>query len=135
MSQVVFLLPLYFWLHRDPNIACFHLDGTGKCSWTVIEPAIEVLSACLPTMAPFLSMSTHWPNLRSSLRSLLSSSRHRSQSEIDPYRSFNDTSGYQYGAEVKSQAIGRPSKKQASESDEVPLKSIKVRQDLDWMSE
>ncbi|KAL9117370.1 MAG: hypothetical protein Q9187_006091, partial [Circinaria calcarea] len=45
---------------------------TSISSWTAVEPAIEVLSVCLPAMAPFLHIHRTLAELRTSLRSFLS---------------------------------------------------------------
>ena len=66
-------------MNLDSNVL-LSTDSTGKCSWTVVEPAVEVLSACLPTMAPFLNGGRNLSKLRSSLRSLFSS--HKSYQSI-----------------------------------------------------
>lgn len=42
---------------------------TEKCSWTVVEPALYVLSACLPTMAPFIHQGSRFGKRLGGLRS------------------------------------------------------------------
>ena len=96
---------------------------------------MEVLSACLPTMAPFLTMRDHWSNIRSAFRSLLPSSRQKSKTNSNLGRGFDNPFGQQQGVELKSEITARHSDEQKSESDYVPLRSIKMRHDLDQMEE
>ena len=46
--------------------------SSGIDSWTAVEPAIEVLSVCLPTMAPFLHGHKAVQEIRAAIRSALS---------------------------------------------------------------
>lgn len=48
------------------------LGSSGIDSWTAVEPAIEVLSVCLPTMAPFLHGHKAVQEIRAAIRSALS---------------------------------------------------------------
>ena len=119
------------------------LDATGKCSWTVIEPAIEVLSACLPTMAPFLNIRTHLNSLRSTLRSLFSSHK---DSRSQQSRTNNSSCQFRVidkayenhilnlNAECETNASATLSHQQVS-SDQIPLKAIVIRHDLAWEEE
>ena len=114
-------------------------DKTSKCSWTVVEPAVEVLSGCLPTMAPLLNMRTHLKNLSSILRSPFSSHSRTSGS------GDTKTNRSQYSRELSelklrpdgdattvSGASAKRSVNASDDSDLVPLHSIMVRKDVDW---
>ncbi len=57
-------------LHRRLVDLC--VGSSGIDSWTAVEPAIEVLSVCLPTMAPFLHGHKAVQEIRSAIRSALS---------------------------------------------------------------
>ena len=127
-------------MNVESNVALL-IDSTDKCSWTVVEPAIEVLSACLPTMAPFLNAGRRISKLRSSLRSLFSS--HKSSQSVSIVGRRGQHSGGldennlrpDHLAEVNFAAQAGSSGKGRSKSDEIPLKSIGIRQDMDWMEE
>ena len=127
-------------MNVESNVA-LSIDSTGKCSWTVVEPAIEVLSACLPTMAPFLNAGRHISKLRSSLRSLFSSHKSSQSGSIIGRRGQYSGGLDEYNlrpdhiAEVNSAAQAGPYGKVRAESDEIPLKSIGIRQDMDWREE
>ena len=127
-------------MNVESNVA-LSIDSTGKCSWTVVEPAIEVLSACLPTMAPFLNAGLHISKLRSSLQSLFSSHKSSQSSSIIGRRGQYSGGFNEYKlrpdhiAEVNSAAQAGSFGKAGSESDEIPLKSIGIRQDMDWREE
>lgn len=107
--------------------------STGKSSWTLVEPAIEVLAACLPTMAPLFHIGEHLPRLRTFWRALFSScqSPDAHQDGRMDERMFRPNRN----AAITSTAQGRSLDEQGLESDEVPLKSIGVRHELDWTEE
>ncbi|KAL9119624.1 MAG: hypothetical protein Q9187_003824 [Circinaria calcarea] len=119
------------------------LDATGKCSWTVIEPAIEVLSACLPTMAPFLNRPTHLANFRSTLRSMISpnkssrSEQLRTSASKHQFRdvdNFNKTCTHDSLSDHTGKVAAIPPSQPVA-SDQIPLNSIVVTQDFAWSEE
>ena len=68
-------------------------DSTAIGDWSLIEPAVEVFSACLPTLTPFLNMHIQWKKIRSSLRSHFHSSRNAPPDGHDSGRSSNEIIG------------------------------------------
>ena len=62
LSIVIGIVRLVVLVERDFADMTYN---TGVCTWATLEPAIEVLSACLPTLAPLLHMR---PKLGTSLR-------------------------------------------------------------------
>lgn len=115
-------------------------DETTICSWTLIEPAIEVLSGCLPTMAPLLKVRIHLGARFSSIfrlsfyargRSSASDSSKPNQGQYS--RELNKPTLWPHdGATLTSKASGRPQGNEIEDSDLVPLQSIVVRKDIDW---
>lgn len=114
-------------------------DKTSKCSWTIVEPALEVLSGCLPTMAPLLHMRTHLQNFSSMLRSSFNSRSITSglddtKTSRREYRHELNETKLRLGGEpaVISGASAKRFESADVEDDLVPLHSIKVRNDVEW---
>ena len=114
-------------------------DKTSKCSWTIVEPALEVLSGCLPTMAPLLHMRTHLHHLSSILRSSFHSRSTTSglddtKTKRRDYRHELNETKLRLGGEpaVISGASAKHFESASVEDDLVPLHSIKVRNDVEW---
>ena len=114
------------------------IDKTSLSSWTVVEPAVEVLAGCLPTMAPLLNIGVYLKNLSSILRSPFTS-RSRTSGSGD-----TKTNRSQYSRELNdlklrpdgevtmvSGASAKRSVNASEDDDLVPLHSIMVRQDVD----
>ena len=114
-------------------------DKTSLSSWTVIEPAVEVVSGCLPTMAPLLNIRIHLKDFSSIFRSSFSGRRSRSKTAV------SDNSQRMYGYELHqlklrpdqdtamvSEASVKRSVITGTEEDLVPLHSIMVRKDMNW---
>ena len=118
---------------------CF-LDSTGLVSWTVVELAIEVLSACLPTMAPLTKLKQHLPKVRDSLRALFSSHKPSQQDDLRGREQCKRDLDQQVlrpdrNAKVKSTAHGGTFGERELGSDIIPLNSIGFKQDIDWIEE
>ena len=116
-----------------------NIDKTSKCSWTVVEPAVEVLSGCLPTMAPLLHMRSHTKHFISTLRSSFNSRSNTSGSDDTKnhrreYRHELNETKLRLGGEPAtiSGASAKRSESASVEDDFVPLHSIKVRNDVEW---
>lgn len=132
---------MYFslWLAVSPTYRCTP-DETTICSWTLIEPAIEVLSGCLPTMAPLLKVRIH-PRARFSsifrlsfyARGRTSASDGSNPNQGQYSRELNKPRLWPHdGATLTSKASARPQDNQSEDSDILPLQSIIVRKDIDW---
>ena len=97
-----------------------------------MEPAVEVFSACLPTMTPLAHTRIHLKSLTSALRSLVSSRR------SSPGQSHNDTESHPPTLRpdrlegIFTHAATKPSFERDTDSDEIPLRSIKVQRDVQW---
>ncbi|KAI9694169.1 MAG: hypothetical protein M1822_003440 [Bathelium mastoideum] len=65
---------------------------TSIASWTCVEPGIEVLSASLPAMAPFLHGRRFLSELGSSLRGMFSSSKRSKSTGDSGFRKFDEPS-------------------------------------------
>ncbi|KAL8782767.1 MAG: hypothetical protein Q9195_009572 [Heterodermia aff. obscurata] len=121
--------------------------STGKASWTVVEPAIEVLSACLPTMAPLVKLNRHLPpKVRDSLRSRFSPPKSSQRQQQDDLRGYQKQCRQDWDSEILRPAQtaqvtstaashGNTFDECESGSDDVPLNSIGFRQDLQWTEE
>ena len=135
------MLVVYFllWLAVSSTYRCTP-DETSICSWTLIEPAIEVLSGCLPTMAPLLKVRIHPKAHFSSIFHLSfyargwSSASDSSKPNHGQYsRELNKPTLWpRDGATLTSNASARPQGNQTEDSDLLPLQSIVVRKDIDW---
>ena len=116
------------------------LDETTICSWTVVEPAVAVLSGCLPTMAPLLKVRMHPRVYFSSIFHLSFHSRGRTSGSDEKgvdqgqySRELNQPKlGPHHDATLISKASARPRGEQSEDSDLVPLQSIMVREDMEW---
>ena len=131
--------PQPFHLLNALLIITANVDKTSKCSWTVVEAAVEVLSGCLPTMAPLMHMRTHLKHLSSVLRSALNSRSITSglddtKASRREYRHELNETKLRLGGEpaIISGASAKRSESAGVEDDLVPLHSIKVRNDLEW---
>ena len=67
------------------------LDQAALINVTIIEKAIELMSACLPVMAPFLHMHAVLSDVRAFFRSLLSSYKNV---ESEPTHDFHNLDLY-----------------------------------------
>ncbi|KAI9667984.1 MAG: hypothetical protein M1821_000804 [Bathelium mastoideum] len=65
---------------------------TSIASWTCVEPGVEVLSASLPAMAPFLRGRRFLSELGSSLRGMFSSSKRSKSNGDSGFRKFDEPS-------------------------------------------
>ena len=103
---------------------------TSLCSWVVVEPAIEVLSVCLPAMAPFLQVRKVLADLRTSLRSLLSLQR---SSKADSRHTFHQMDKYNenFIPDKKERRLRAVASQDNSASTHLPLQSIMVRRNLE----
>lgn len=114
-------------------------DKTSKCSWTVVEPAIEVLSGCLPTMAPLLNVGPHLKKFSSIVRSPFTSRGRTSEvsdSKISRSQYSRELNDVKLRPEENATMVSGASAKRCGDGseydDSVPLHSIMVRQDVDW---
>ena len=118
--------------------AHLYSDATAKCSWTVMEPAVEVFSACLPTMAPLLHARVRLlESLKSTFRSLIRfrGSPTRSTSPIPSQYDCeaNNDPGLRpdlHDRIIVSKASAKTPYERDTDSDEIPLRGIKVERDL-----
>ena len=110
--------------------------STGKCSWSVLEPALEVLSACLPTLAPVLHLR---PQLGASLRSPIQwQPRSHTSEPSDKNRYSSSTSNQSTmfegpNSRVEANISAGPSR--PFDFDVLPLRSIAVTHDVKWQEE
>lgn len=118
-------------------------DSTAIGEWALIELSIEILCACLPTMTPFLHIRTHCNQLRSGFpyrksRGSSSDAGNDSQQQLKrPNVLFKDSIQYRpnsFPGSVNTatvSAVPRCSR----DLDDIPLRSILVKKDLDWTEE
>ena len=104
---------------------------TGICSWSVLEPAVEVFSACLPTLAPMLHMR---PRLGTSLRSPLQWEKRSRISEPSANKRYSGTRSNKgtmfegINHRMESNASADPF--QDVEIDQIPLRPISKTYDV-----
>lgn len=119
-------------------------DSTAIGDWSLVELAVEILSACLPTMTPFLHIRRHWSQLQSSFRYGKRAGRNsdmandRSQPFKRPRISFKDSIQYRPDTILSPETSIKASAalpRSSRELDDVPLRTILVTQDLDWTEE
>ena len=126
-------LPIYGEHGPDESI----LDSTAIGDWSLIEPAVEVVSASLPTMTPFLNLRLQWTRLRSSLRSAFRSSR--GAGPTDSGHDFHEIPNI-YRRDRLNGESGPVTDVSATTGDEgksvedigIPMHSIAVRQEMQW---
>lgn len=115
--------------------------STAIGNWSLIEPAVEVLSACLPTMAPLLNPKQYLTRLRESIRTLLGRSKPssaRSTYSAHPFQQITlsrdaqiqfpprvEQSSFATNATADHATVG-------ANTDDIPLRSIMVRHDMEW---
>lgn len=111
--------------------------STAIGNWSLIEPAVEVVSASLPTMTPFLNVRLQWTKLRSSLLSVFRSSRGAGLTdsghgvhEIQNVDGQNHSKGESGPVTDVSTTAGLGQK--MAEGIEIPMHSIAVRQEMKW---
>ncbi|MCJ1379674.1 hypothetical protein MMC17_002776 [Xylographa soralifera] len=114
--------------------------STPKTSLTVVEPAVELLSACLPTMASFLHLRTRLSELRSKVSLLFSSQRNPVSPNADSKRHFQNIKPTCKELHLYSNSELRPtitaaSRYSVSQTDQIPLHAIMVRNDMAWEEE
>ena len=122
---------------NQPVIPLIRTGYTGKTSfssWTVVEPAIEVFSGCLPTMAPLLQVGKYlkrrgWTcrspfTLRRSKPGQNSTEENRNQRNRELRLRPDVTTN------INSDATAKRSESAVEDDDLVPLHSILVRRDL-----
>ncbi|KAL9120825.1 MAG: hypothetical protein Q9187_002616 [Circinaria calcarea] len=111
----------------------------ARRDWSLIEPAVKILSACLPTMTPFLNIRIHWEQLRSSFHNNFRSNRsshERSQSNLRQFQHIpkSNVNGAKPEVDKGGLAKERPSTPTVGNPspDDMHLRSIMVRHDITW---
>lgn len=111
-------------------------DSTSICTWTLVEPAVEVLSGCLPTMAPLLKLRIHPRAYISPIFRLpfFSSTSNDKRARRGPHsREPNHPKLWPYNDTIiVSNVSAAPRHNGSEDSDLVPLQAIMVRQDVEW---
>ena len=133
LSLVISILRLVYLAQEDLNDVTYQ---TEKCSWTVIEPAFYVLSACLPTMAPFLHQGSRSGKRHSRLRASLF---HTKVSPTNTEISFKEIEGQhlslpQYPGHASSYHASVLPLDRSEESSKGDLASDVLRHNLDWIA-
>ncbi|KAG7004638.1 hypothetical protein G7Y79_00024g055880 [Physcia stellaris] len=103
--------------------------STAIGDWSLIEPAVEVLSASLPTMTVFYNVRQHFATLLSVLRS----STRGAKGSKDGSRGFHEiqSPGMQHLPSGPVTAIAGLDGRTERERD-VPMHAIAVRQEVQW---
>ncbi len=113
------------------KIADGHIGYTSICSWTAVEPAIEVLSVSLPVMAPFLHIGKVFAELRTSLLSFFTLRKSQKSDTGGTFHEINKANKTfaSNGSQWTSTAVAN---QEAPGSEPIPLHSIVVADRLEW---
>lgn len=109
---------------------------SGIESWTAIEPAIEVLSVSLPTMAPFLHGRKAVKDIRTAIRSLLPLPEKPSIT-TDKVRRFQKIDDHGKMFDLERNGIGTfatADRQTRVAGDPIPLHTIRVTDQVDVYS-
>ncbi|MCJ1404062.1 hypothetical protein MMC11_007287 [Xylographa trunciseda] len=104
---------------------------TSVCSWTAVEPAIEVLSVCLPAMAPLLQIRKVVTYIRTSLGSAVTL---RKTSRPDRGHSFHNMDKYNQDFVPRHEqwsSIAAGTDRHTEPAAGFPLRGIVVTRDLE----
>ena len=107
--------------------------SSGIDSWTAVEPAIEVLSVCLPTMAPFLHGHKAVQEIRAAVRSALPLAE-KPSSMTDNAGKFQKMEDDSKVSDLERNGIGtftRADHQTRVAGDAVPLHMIRVTDQVD----
>lgn len=110
------------------------LGNTGIYIWIVIEPAVEVLSVSLPSMAPFLHGRKVLADLRTYFRSLLST-RRSSESKTRHIFYNMDESSDKFAPNNTQWKSTTAALQNVAAVAHFPLQSIVVKRDLEQEQE
>ena len=116
-----------FILQMTMNTDYAILDSTAIGDWSLIEPAVEVFSASLPTMTPFLHVRLQWNKLRSSLHSASSKSSKAGKFTGKDHK-FHEIQS----AERQDPSNGESGPVADVSGTAIPMHSIAVRQEMQW---
>ena len=100
-------------------------DSTAIGDWSLIEPAVEVFSASLPTMTPFLNVRLQWNKLRSSLSSASSRSSRAAGFKVKGH-GFREIQS----VEKQDRSNGESGRVVDLSGTAIPMHSIAVRQEV-----